>query len=188
MDRDELAPAELSPAELARRESQRDWFREYARSLPDPSDGKIGEWKVRDGSIVEMTTLDFKLNELVEMMSDPLNPYFAWPLTEDEFSNIQRDVREQKWLVSKVDLGFVTNVVCHPVVLLQAPRVRNRWPLTRFDGAFDSFGKNSYRWDAEQAARPLSALRLAGRGAQSIPPTANVSDHPIATQRGVPTP
>lgn len=55
MDRDEL-----SPAELARRESQRDWFREYARSLPDPSDGKIGEWKVRDGSIVEMTTIDFK--------------------------------------------------------------------------------------------------------------------------------
>ncbi|MBC7822233.1 MAG: hypothetical protein IAG10_35560 [Planctomycetaceae bacterium] len=156
LDRDEL-----TPEQLALRESQQKWFREFARTLPDPSGGKVGTWLHQDGSKSELTTLAFKLKDLDEMMTDPLNPYFAWPFTEKEFQTIQTGVRKQKWLFRKADLTGAINVVFYPVAEQQRGRVSKRWPIKRGEAAFDGFWKNLFQWDSELAKRPLSSLKKA---------------------------
>ncbi|MDB5336402.1 MAG: TonB domain/peptidase domain protein [Planctomycetaceae bacterium] len=153
MDRDEL-----TTAELGRRETQRDLFREIARNLPDPSGGKIGPYSLRTGGTWETTALIYKLQELEDVMTDPLNPYFAWPLTDIELATVQNGMRDQKWLVRKTDLYGAAMVIAHPVTELQSQRVSNRWPNANPAGAQDGFGKTNWQWDGEQAKRPLAVF------------------------------
>ena len=183
LDRDEL-----SAEQLALRESQWKWFREFARTLPDPSGGEIGSWQHQDGSKSEMATLEFKLKDLDEMLADPLNPYFAWPFSEDEFRKIQIGVRDQKWVVGKMDLNGACNIVFHPVALQQVNRVSKRWPIKNGRGGFDGLGKNLFQWDRDLAARPLSALKKTRDGSGSPNPALNpTAGHPNSDEETKPT-
>lgn len=153
MDRDQL-----TRDELARRESQRQWFRDFVQTLPNPYGTKVGEWSTRVGGKRMATTLEYKLDELEEMMTDPLNPHFSWPLTDSEFQSAQNGVKNQSWLVKKADIAFAPGIVFHAVAEVQRRRVENRWPLKDPAASWDGFGKSLMRWDRLRAARPLSVF------------------------------
>ncbi|MDB5392198.1 MAG: TonB domain/peptidase domain protein [Planctomycetaceae bacterium] len=153
LDRDEL-----TADEIARRESQRQWFRDHARTLPDPSGGRIATWSTRTGEKWETTTLEFKLKELEDVMTDPLNPYFAWPVTDEEFRGVQEAARGQKWLVRKSDLNGIAGIAFDPMSDLQFMRVKKRWPIKHPAAVTDGFAKNLWMWDAKHAERQVSSL------------------------------
>lgn len=160
LDRDEL-----TPDELAQRESQRQWFRDFARTLPDPTNGQVARWAMRNGSVIESNTLDFKLNELEEVMTDPLNPYFAWPLEDKAFEKVQSEVKNPRWLVSRQPtLGGIASLVGHPMAQEQSRLACRRWPLESFDGVNDGFGKSLWSWDGKRAERTLASLKADQQG------------------------
>ncbi len=154
MDRDELTPVLQQ-----RLEEQRQWYRDFAKTLPDTTNGQTGTYTMRDGSRADMTNREFRALQLETLFSDPLVPDFAWPLTEQQFAEAQLQIRRPEWLVVKEPkLEFMTNIVFHAVAEQQMKRVAQRWPIPNEMAVWDGFGKNRWRWDAVKADRTLASL------------------------------
>lgn len=125
-----MDPIPATGEDLARREQQRNWMRDFLRRLPDPNHGEIRTWSGPNDTSIPQTSHQFKAKELEVVMTNALNPFFALPLTAEQFLEVQREIQNPKWTTnSNPDVNSGPSLVCHAVNDAQRDRVWKRWPI-----------------------------------------------------------
>jgi beta-lactamase regulating signal transducer with metallopeptidase domain len=86
-----MDPLKLTPEETARRERQREWFRDYIKAQPAPYEGRqIFPSKI--GKPVDLTFLEYDLLQYEELLSDPTYPFLFFPFSDDEFEIVKQTI------------------------------------------------------------------------------------------------
>jgi hypothetical protein len=99
-----MDPVELTAEELARREQQREWFRNYISSQ-HADDGNRRTYMSKAGNKVEMTPREYDLFMYEQLLSDPTYPFLFFPLSEDQFLKIKESLKLKPstlWFSKKV--------------------------------------------------------------------------------------
>jgi beta-lactamase regulating signal transducer with metallopeptidase domain len=73
-----MDPLKLTPEETARRERQREWFRDYIKAQPAPYE--------------ERTFREYDLLQYEELLSDPTYPFLFFPFSDDEFEIVKQTI------------------------------------------------------------------------------------------------
>ncbi len=155
LDRDEL-----TKDQQGQRDAQFAWYIEFAESFEKGKPERfVGFLDENTGRRMKIRYDEFFLNQLRHMLHDPFNPYVAWPLTDKQFAEVQRQIRSPEWLVVKEpSLETITSIIFHAVAEQQVKRVAQRWPIPNEMAMWGGFGKNRWRYDEVKANRTLASL------------------------------
>ncbi|MDP1797938.1 MAG: M56 family metallopeptidase [Planctomycetaceae bacterium] len=176
LDRDELTKEQQD-----QRAAQYAWYIEFAESFEKGKPERfVGFLDENTGRRMKMRYDEFFLNQLRRMLNDPFNPYVAWPLTDKQFAEAQRQIRRPEWLVVKEpSLETITSIVFHAIAEQQAKRVAQRWPIPNEMAVWGGFGKNRWRYDEVKANHTLASLIDETKPKPEKPNDAAVNGKPV---------
>jgi thiol-disulfide isomerase/thioredoxin/Leucine-rich repeat (LRR) protein len=110
---------ELTADELAERDSQRNWMRDYVRSLPTTADEqKVPQWR-----------LEPQLERIEgEVFNNPLSPFFADPMSPDEFERFKTSLLRIQEQSKGGQLVFAPSNLFIQSVNVRLKSLQKRWP------------------------------------------------------------